>query len=304
MIKGLALTPPVVGRISIGGVVEKNGKRIPVKHDEFTITSQVQNPDGTWIPHRYDEGLRKPTSAKKIRTIPIMLLFNDPDLNLRAEYSLFDRKTGRPMCTGNGEQCRRYTANGMESLSCPSPDYCELGKGGLCKPYGRLNVQIGESEEDVETFIFRTTGYNSIRTLAARLHYYRAASGNLLACMPLELNLRAKSTTQSHRTAIYYADISTRGAQSLTETISEAREIDAQRKASGFDQAALDAAGREGFANWAFEDSSEEVSEIVEEFFPGNDSGSGSDTVSISSRKATHQDKLDKKAADAEGDST
>ena len=27
MIKGLAITPPVIGRISIGRMVEKNGKR-------------------------------------------------------------------------------------------------------------------------------------------------------------------------------------------------------------------------------------------------------------------------------------
>ncbi len=31
MIKGLAITPPILGRISIGKVVEKNGKRIPEK---------------------------------------------------------------------------------------------------------------------------------------------------------------------------------------------------------------------------------------------------------------------------------
>ena len=39
MLKGLALTPPVIGRISIGRVVDKNGKRLPEKDDEFTITS-------------------------------------------------------------------------------------------------------------------------------------------------------------------------------------------------------------------------------------------------------------------------
>ena len=42
MIKGLAITPPV-GRISIGKIVEKNGKRLPEKDDQFTITSQIQN---------------------------------------------------------------------------------------------------------------------------------------------------------------------------------------------------------------------------------------------------------------------
>lgn len=43
MIKGLMITPPVIGRIAIGKVVERNGKRLPEKDDEFTITTQVQS---------------------------------------------------------------------------------------------------------------------------------------------------------------------------------------------------------------------------------------------------------------------
>ena len=58
MLKGLALTPPVIGRISIGKVVERNGRRLPEKDDEFTITSQVQSREG-WIHHPVDELLRK-----------------------------------------------------------------------------------------------------------------------------------------------------------------------------------------------------------------------------------------------------
>lgn len=60
------------------------------------------------------------------------------------------------------------------------------------------------------SFIFRTTSFNSIRTLAARLQYFAAVSGNLLACLPLELKLRGKSTTQSYRPGIYYIDLSVR----------------------------------------------------------------------------------------------
>lgn len=297
MIKGLAITPPILGRISIGKIVEKNGKRLPEKDDQFTITTQVKNKDG-WIPHPYDEDLRKTQDNHKIRSIPIRLLFNEPDLNLRAEYCLFDRQNGRPICTGNGDTCRRYTASGMASLPCPSPDSCELAKSG-CKPYGRLNVRIGEEEDDLGTFIFRTTGFNSIRTLAARLHYYQAVSGNLLACLPLELRLRAKSTTMSHRAPIYYADISAREGQMLEEAIVEAKEIHERRLTTGYDQEALDAAGRQGFSNGAFEDSEEEIPEIVEEFFPvtGNDSGDHSATESaVIKTKASLQDKLDRKA--------
>ena len=94
MLKGLALTPPAIGRISIGKVVEKNGRRLPEKDDEFTITSQVQHPDG-WIPHPLDQVLRQDADTK-LRSIPVRLLFDDPDLSLRANYTLFDRATGRP----------------------------------------------------------------------------------------------------------------------------------------------------------------------------------------------------------------
>ncbi len=58
MLKGLALTPPIVGRISIGKVVERGGKRLPEKDDEFTLTSQVQS-HGAWVPHPLDGTLRR-----------------------------------------------------------------------------------------------------------------------------------------------------------------------------------------------------------------------------------------------------
>jgi hypothetical protein len=208
MLKGLAITPPVLGRISIGKVVEKNGKRLPEKDDQFTITSQVQGKDG-WIPHPLDEGLRK-AQGGKTRFIPVRFLFNDPELNFRAEYSKFDRATGRPLCVGNGETCKRSTLEGIRGMPCPSPDGCELAKGGQCRPFGRLNVAIGD-DDPLGTFIFRTTGFNSIRTLAARMHYFSAISGGKLACLPLELRLRGKSTRQSHGSAIYYVDITVRG---------------------------------------------------------------------------------------------
>ncbi len=265
MLKGLAITPPILGRIAIGKVVEKNGKRLPEKDDQFTITSQLQNKDG-WIPHPLDDSLRK-QQAGKIRSIPIRLLFNEPDLNFRAEYSLFDRQTGRPVCVGNGESCKRRTQEGLVSLPCPAPDGCELAKGGACKPFGRLNVLIGD-DDPLGSFIFRTTGFNSIRTLAARLEYFKAVSGNRLACLPLELKLRGKSTRQSHGSAIYYVDLTLRGEQTLEAAIQEAQRLDEQRQAAGFDQAALDQAARQGFSNGAFEDNEEDGSTVVDEFFP------------------------------------
>lgn len=302
MLKGLSLTPAVVGRISIGRVTEKNGKRIPTADDQFTLTTQVQQ-RGEWLMHPLNEQLRKATSGK-LRAIPARMLFNDPDLNLRADYSLFDRDTGRPVCVGNGEMCRRVSVNGnsIETLPCPSPDGCAFGQQGGCKPYARLNVLIGDEEGDeLGSFIFRTTSFNSIRTLAARLHYFSAVSGNLLACLALQLVIRGKSTAQSYRAPIYYVDLTVRSGSTLEQALMEAKELDARRRTAGFDQAALDAAARAGFANGAFEDSPDERTAVAEEFFPPSeqretDRASPAIPEALSPATPTLREKLERKA--------
>ncbi|MGV3570346.1 MAG: hydrolase or metal-binding protein [Ramlibacter sp.] len=265
MLKGLALTPPVLGRISIGRVVEREGRRLPEKDDEFTITTQVHGGNG-WIPHPLDSELRG-AEGRKLRAIPVWLPFNEPDLVLRATYSMFDRRTGRPLCVGDGQTCRRSTSSGMQSLPCPAPEGCDLAASAGCKPYARLHVRIGE-EDELGTFAFRTTGFNSIRTLSARLQYFQAVSGGLLSTLPLELRLRGKSTTQSRGMPIYFADLTTRSGMSLPEALVQARELEASRQSAGFDQKGLDAAARAGLALGAFEESEEEGVAVVEEFFP------------------------------------
>jgi len=129
-------------------------------------------------------------------------------------------------------------------------------------------VRIGD-EDETGTFVLRTTSFNTIRTLAARLQYFQAVSGGLLACLPLELKLRGKSTTQSHRAPIFYVDLVIRSGMTLEEAISDAKRLDDERKGAGFDQAALDEAARLGFANGAFEELDEDGPAVVEEFFPG-----------------------------------
>lgn len=288
MIKGLAITPPILGRISIGKMVEKNGKRVPEKDDQFTLTSQIQNKEG-WIKHPLDEQLRAKAPNQKIRTIPVRMIFNDPELNLRAEYSLFDRQTGRPVCVGNGETCQRLTQQGVEQHPCPSPDLCPLAQGGNCKPYGRLHVNLDESDE-LGTFIFRTTGFNSIRTLAARLAYYHAASNGLLSCLPLQLTLRGKSTTQSYRTPVYYVDLTMRDGISLNDAIVQAKQIDEQCKAAGFYQEALDHVARQGYGNARFEVDSEEGLDSVEEFYSDSEPEEGQKIVGVKQTDGFIQD--------------
>jgi len=92
MIQGLAITPPVIGRIAIGKLVQKDGKVRPEKDDAFTLTTQVQNKHG-WILHPLHQTLTEQTPNGKIRSIPVTVLFDRPELNLRANYSVFDRST-------------------------------------------------------------------------------------------------------------------------------------------------------------------------------------------------------------------
>ncbi|MFA9284776.1 phage capsid protein [Comamonas sp. SY3] len=353
MIQGLMMTPPVLGRIAIGKMVERNGKRLPEKDDEFTITTQVQNRAG-WVLHPIDGLLRAqlakpaghvdlpasdpavqqgtqereaasrpsakstlqsklarrakeqgasaaavlpaaesgsgpgpftipsaepnqaPLPAPKLRSIPVRLLFNDPSLNLRASYTMFDRATARPICVGDGESCKRANQGVMESHPCPGPDHCVLGMDGHCKLFGRLHVRIDHSgypSDDCGTFVLRTTGVNTIRTLMARMQYLQAVSGGLLAYLPLELRLRGKSTTQSRRAPIYYVDLCVREGMGLEAAIGQAREAADRAKHAGLDQAALDAAARKGYAQGLFEETAEEVSTVLQEFYPRDDGG-------------------------------
>jgi hypothetical protein len=123
--------------------------------------------------------------------------------------------------------------------------------------------------------VLRTTGFNSIRTLSARLRYFHALSGGLLSTLPLELRLRGKSTTLSHRTPIYYVDLTLRAETTLAHAIASARTEWEARKAAGMNQAALDEAARAGFALGEFEESEEDGAAVVEEFYPDTEGHSG-----------------------------
>jgi hypothetical protein len=270
MIKGLAITPPVIGRISIGHLVQKGEKWIPEKDDSFTLTTQVQGRNG-WVLHPLHQQYAEHAPNGKLRAIPVRLLFNDSELNLRAEYSAFDRSTGRPMCVGNGETARRVTAEGLEEVACSGPDRCPFAKQAGCKLYGRLNVQVEGQQDELGSFIFRTTGYNSVRTLAARLRYFEAVSGQATRYLPLLLRLRAKSTTLSYRTPIYYVDLTLRDEASLASSVQAARQEAEHQQEAGVDTEALETMARALLSNGQFEETEDDIPQMLEEFYPGSE---------------------------------
>lgn len=282
-IKNFAITPPSLGRISIGKVVERNGKHVPQKDDAFTITSQVQK-KGEWVLHPLHNDLVDKEKEKKgadaanvkLRSIPVTLMFDDPTLNMRAEFTAFDRTTGRPMCMGDGVTARRIDqATGKASeVECPGAGRCEYGHK-LCKPYGRLSVQIDGQGDELATFVFRTTGFNSIRTLQARLTYLHALTGGKVAGMPLELVLRGKSTTQSYREAIYYVDLAVRHDMSLLDAVQVAHKKHEEWEKMGMMRQFFEEAARQGLQNGGFDESEEDIESILTEFY--NEEAEGED---------------------------
>jgi hypothetical protein len=125
-------------------------------------------------------------------------------------------------------------------------------------------------------------------------------SGGLLSTLPLELRLRGKSTTQSHRAPIYYVDLTVNGHDDCRGHCQRQgrRRV---RKAAGFDQMALDEAARQGFANGAFEESEEDGAAVVEEFFPDEFDGEPPATHKSSGIKPGLAAKLNQKAERLKG---
>lgn len=278
MLKGFAIIPTLLGRIAIGEIEEKNGKKLPKKLDHIQITGMAQGSDGGWAEHpemtrlleAQKEKAKNPasgiTSPDKLRSIPVRIMFDSPGNNFRAEYSCFDQK-GRPMCSGDGEKAKRRTAEGITDEKCPGHDICEFGKQNRCKPFGRLIVAIeaGFEKDPLAGYMFRTTSFNSIRALTARLSYLGALTGNKLSGLPCNLRMRAKSTSASFRKPIYYLDLEP--ADGLGAAVKAAAEYHKTCIEAGIDLTALDLAVKEGIEASAFFEDSQDGEEVVEEFY-------------------------------------
>jgi len=83
--------------------------------------------------------------------------------------------------------------------------------------------------------------------------------------LPLLLKLRAKSTDQSHRAAVFYVDLVIRDGIGSKKALMDAKELAEQ---SGEYVEALEASARAGLGNGAFEETEDEGIDVVEEFFP------------------------------------
>ncbi len=124
---------------------------------------------------------------------------------------------------------------------------------------------IDAEAEDCRTdafssFILRTRGYNSAKTIRQKLEMAAALFNNNLLGLPFVLKLRKKSTPISYNTPFYYVDLV------LACSVMEGAQISKARAealaAAGLNQEAFEASVEKGMANGPFEDTVEEMLEM------------------------------------------
>ncbi|WP_326505048.1 recombination directionality factor [Noviherbaspirillum album] len=279
-IKGITIVQPVIGRIMMGHTeVRAGGKCVPQKDDHFTITTLVQKDDRSWEKHPINDVLQPPapqsraraaaaqaaaanqTAQQTLNSIPVKIAYNNPALNLHSSYSAFDSKTGRVMCTSDGETARRATSEGIATMACPRPEACEFGRRNRCKNMSRFYVQIDGQDDELGTFILRSTSWNSLTAISARLAMLHGLTGGRLAGLPVMLQLKVKTTTMSFRQPIYFADLVFRPGMTMTQAIEAARTFQKERAQSGLSQEGLEQALAAGLLNGDFAEQVEDIDE-------------------------------------------
>ena len=258
--KGMALTTPVIGRIAAGHTIVRNDRALPVRDDHFSITTLVQDKNTrAWETHPIQKEISQ--ANEKLRAIPVRIAYNDVNLNLQNSFSAFDMSSGRAQCVGNGERARRMTEDGVKNIDCPGPSACEYGQRMRCKNFSRAYFRIEGQKDELGAFILRTTSFNSLDRLGSRLSQLAGLTGGQIANMPMMLVLKAKTTTQSFREPIYFADLETRPGMSLMDAVKEARAYREAMEQAGLSLEGLEDALRAGLANSDFADEIEDVDE-------------------------------------------
>lgn len=278
-IAGFCITPVAQGKIKTGTVVKNNGKTIPMKQDFFTITTLARSPkkDNESIAHPVEESLKTASSkpSEKLRAIPVRIMFNQTANSLQVSYSAFDSQSGRPACQGNGLQAKRRNLQGeISEIPCPGSAHCKDVRSGAyrCKQFARLIVAIdhdGMWEKDpLIGFTYRTSSFNTIRALSARLEEYEALMGGKMAGFPATLRVRSKASAASFNQPFYWLDLEPR--ESLISSARSAFEYQKQMAEVGLDLEKLEAAVASGYSRSEFAfltEIDEDADEIADTFF-------------------------------------
>ncbi|KCZ71622.1 hypothetical protein ANME2D_02357 [Candidatus Methanoperedens nitroreducens] len=220
MIKGFIPQLKEIGKIKIGrkGAMKESsgGKqfRLPEKFDHFEVVSVLRDEKGDFIPDQIMQAL-----GENPKSLDIMLLYNDPTLNFVTRYNYY--RGGKCLCQGDGQQAKNIDG---DTIEC-NPDACQDFQQKKCKPNGILSAILTQSPRLGGVYKFRTTSYNSIKSILSSLFFLRSLTGGVLAMIPLKLTVspmtvqpKDSPTTQT----IYVVNVEFDGtAQQLLQTTVE-----------------------------------------------------------------------------------
>jgi len=193
-----------VGKIKIGTKGEertsKTGKafRLPRKLDHFVVTTNFKDPHtDTFVPDvALMEQIASATNQdpNNLKFLPVMLLFDNPELNFIVRFSCY--KSATAWCIGDGKKAFRLKNNNgeREEVKCPCnrvlPNYNGQEK---CKVFGRLILLLQGVKRLGGVWVFRTTSWNSVRSIQASMVFLRQLTGGILAGIPLMLTINPKA---------------------------------------------------------------------------------------------------------------
>ena len=96
---------------------------------------------------------------------------------------------GKIMCMGNGYVATKMKDDGTkEEIVCKTRE-CPAYKAKKCKHRGRLSVILSASNRLGGVYVFRTTGFNSIRNIMSSMGFLRGITGGVLGGIPLRMTL-------------------------------------------------------------------------------------------------------------------
>lgn len=216
------LSPGLVerGKIKIGMKGAERQKQggggsyqMPQKLDHFLVTTTERGRDNNFM---RDERLHV-SLGETPREIPVILIYDDIDLNFQTRYAAYAGKT--LWCSGDGETASRAQKKDdkveYHPVECPCPRQSPTYEGrDKCKINGTLSVMIQGAEAIGGVWKFRTTSYNSVVGILSSLALIKRITGGPLAGIPLMMTLTPKTVQdpiKGSQQTIYVVGLEFRG---------------------------------------------------------------------------------------------
>jgi Recombination directionality factor-like len=257
------------GKIKIGAKGEmktsNQGKQFaqPQKLDHFIITTMERDAAGRLLPDG-DLMARLKPEGDKITSIPILLLYDDSEVNFLTRYAAYVGNT--LWCQGDGESAQRLQDGKYQTVTCPCPRLEEAyGGKDICKPNGVLQCLIQGVNRIGGVWKFRTTSWNSVQSIMSSMKLFQTITGGILAGIPLQMRVSPKTVNvRGSNQVVYVVSLEFSGTtQELTQVA-----LDITRRQAEY-RVRLEHLEAEARKAWEHqEESPEEVKDIQQEFYP------------------------------------